>query len=47
MGPEAYWDTRVIQTILKERYHLSKSRSGIWDVLHCWGFTYTGFLCPY
>jgi transposase len=41
IGPEAHWDTRVIQTMLEERYHLSMSRSGICDMLHRWGFTYT------
>ncbi|ARX70233.1 winged helix-turn-helix domain-containing protein [Bacillus thuringiensis] len=41
IGPEAHWDTRVIQTMLKERYHLSMSRSVICDMLHRWGFTYT------
>ena len=41
IGPEAHWDTRVIQTMLEERYHLSMSRSGICDMLHRWSFTYT------
>lgn len=41
IGPEVHWDTRVIQTMLEERYHLSMSRSGICDMLHRWGFTYT------
>ncbi|KAB2496778.1 transposase [Bacillus cereus] len=41
IGPEAHWDTRVIQTMLEEHYHLSMSRSGICDMLHRWGFTYT------
>ena len=27
--------------MLEERYHLSMSRSGICDMLHRWGFTYT------
>ncbi|WP_241677771.1 helix-turn-helix domain-containing protein [Bacillus cereus] len=40
IGPEAHWDTRVNQTMLEERYHLSMSRSGICDMLHRWGPTY-------
>lgn len=41
IGPEAHWDTRVLQYLLEERYHVSMSRGGICDMLHRWGFTYT------
>ncbi|ALL11748.1 transposase [Bacillus thuringiensis] len=41
IGPETYWDTRVLQYFLEERYHVSMSRGGICDMLHRWGFTYT------
>lgn len=34
IGPEAYWDTRVLQYLLEERYHVSMSRGGICDMLH-------------
>jgi transposase len=41
IGPETHWDTRVLQYLLEERYHVSMSRGGICDMLHRWGFTYT------
>ncbi|MGR5881066.1 helix-turn-helix domain-containing protein [Bacillus cereus] len=41
IGPEAQWDTCVLQYLLEERYHVSMSRGGICDMLHRWGFTYT------
>ncbi|QPW51775.1 helix-turn-helix domain-containing protein (plasmid) [Bacillus thuringiensis] len=41
IGPETHWDTRVLQHLLEERYHISMSRDGICDMLHRWGFTYT------
>lgn len=41
IGPETHWDTRVLQHLLEERYHISMSRGGICDMLHRWGFTYT------
>ncbi|QWH75397.1 transposase (plasmid) [Bacillus mycoides] len=41
IGPETHWDTRVLQYLLEERFHISMSRGGICDMLHRWGFTYT------
>ncbi|MED1637875.1 winged helix-turn-helix domain-containing protein [Bacillus thuringiensis] len=41
IGPETHWDTRVLQYLLEERYHVSMSRGGICNMLHRWGFTYT------
>ncbi|MDY7965619.1 helix-turn-helix domain-containing protein [Bacillus thuringiensis] len=41
IGPETHWDTRVLQYLLEDRYHVSMSRGGICDMLHRWGFTYT------
>ncbi|EJP81745.1 helix-turn-helix domain-containing protein [Bacillus cereus] len=41
IGPETHWDTRVLQYLLEERYHVSMSRGGICDMLRRWGFTYT------
>ncbi|MGH0945617.1 helix-turn-helix domain-containing protein [Bacillus mycoides] len=41
IGTETHWDTRVLQYLLEERYHVSMSRGGICDMLHRWGFTYT------
>ncbi len=38
--PETHGDTRVLQYLLEERYHVSMSRGGICDILHRWGFTY-------
>jgi transposase len=40
-GPESYWDTRVLQHVLEERFHIVMSRNGITDMLHRWGFRYT------
>ncbi|EOQ09093.1 helix-turn-helix domain-containing protein [Bacillus cereus] len=34
IGPETHWDTRVLQYLLEERYHVSMSRGGICDMLH-------------
>nr|WP_273545535.1 winged helix-turn-helix domain-containing protein [Bacillus thuringiensis] len=45
MGPETetetHWDTRVLQYLLEERYHVSLSSGEICDMLHRWGSTYT------
>ncbi|WP_276568272.1 helix-turn-helix domain-containing protein [Bacillus cereus] len=41
MGPETHWETRVLQYLLEERYHVSMSRGGICDMLHRWRVTYT------
>ncbi|PEN88346.1 transposase [Bacillus cereus] len=41
IGLEAHWDTRGLQYLLEERYHVSMSRGEICDMLHRWGFTYT------
>ncbi|WP_324656831.1 helix-turn-helix domain-containing protein [Bacillus cereus] len=41
IGPETHWDTRVLQYLLEECYHVSMSRGGICDMLHRLGFTYT------
>jgi transposase len=40
-GPESYWDTRVLQHVLEERFSIAMSRNGITDMLHRWGFRYT------
>jgi transposase len=41
LGPESYWDTRVLQHVLGERFHLVMSRNEITDMLHRWSFRYT------
>jgi transposase len=40
-GLESYWDTRILQHVLEERFHITMSRNGITDMLHRWGFRYT------
>ena len=40
-GSESYWDTRVLQHVLEERFSIAMSRNGITDMLHRWGFRYT------
>lgn len=40
-GPESYWDTRILQHVLEERFSIAMSRNGITDMLHRWGFRYT------
>ncbi|MFX3625122.1 MAG: transposase [Ectobacillus sp.] len=41
MGPESYWDTRVLQAFLEERFSVVMTRSGIGEMLKRWGFSYT------
>lgn len=40
-GVEAYWDTRIIQHVLEEKWNISMTRYGITKMLHRWGFRYT------
>lgn len=41
MGPESYWDTRVLQAFLEDRFSVIMTRSGIGEMLKRWGFSYT------
>lgn len=41
IGPESYWDTRILQTLLEERFSVSMTRTGIGEMLKRWGFSYT------
>jgi transposase len=41
VGVEAYWNTRIIQHVLEEKFHVSMTRFGITKMLHRWGLSYT------
>jgi len=41
LGVEAYWNTRIIQHVLEEKFHMSMTRFGITKMLHRWGLSYT------
>lgn len=38
---EAYWNTRIIQHVLEEKWGISMTRFGITKMLHRWRFSYT------
>jgi len=40
-GCESSWNTRILKHMLEEKFNIIMSRSGIKDMLHRWGFSYT------